>query len=112
MNVGRLPILSRLRQMKILGFISCGLPEIMNLDLVSRYILVRKTKNVSKSTIAHLVPTTFNEEVQIGVVVMALLVSKLYLESGIKLCNHFIIPIILECHNVLHLLPFTGPQCL
>jgi hypothetical protein len=75
MNVCRLPILSRHREMKILGFISSRLPEIMNLDLVARYIIVRKAKNVSKSTIAHLIPTTFNEEVQIGVVVMTLLVS-------------------------------------
>jgi hypothetical protein len=54
MHVCRLPILPRLREMKIFGFISSRLAEIMYLDLVARDIIVRKAKNVSKPTVAPL----------------------------------------------------------
>jgi hypothetical protein len=75
MHVCRLPIFPRLREMKISGFISSRLAEIVDLDLVTRDIIVSETKNVSKPTVAHLIPTAFNVEVQIRIVVWTLLVS-------------------------------------
>jgi hypothetical protein len=61
--------------MKISGFISGRLAEIMDLDLITRNIIVSESKNVSKPTVAHLVPTAFNVEVQIRIVVWTFLVS-------------------------------------
>jgi hypothetical protein len=62
-HVGGLPIFPRLREMKISGFISGRLAEIMDLDLITRDIIVSESKNVSKPMVAHLVPTAFNVEV-------------------------------------------------
>jgi hypothetical protein len=74
-HVGALPIFPGLREMKISGFISGRLAEIMDLDLITRNIIVSESKNVSKPTVAHLVPAAFNVEVQIRIVVWTFLIS-------------------------------------
>jgi hypothetical protein len=105
-----LPKFFRLREMKISGFIFGGLPKIMNFDLITRNVIISESKNVSELTVAHLVPASFYKEVKIRKVVRTFLIGQLDPKSGIKLSNDLIIPIILECHYILHLLSLTGPQ--
>jgi hypothetical protein len=96
--------------MKISGFIFGGLPKIMNFDLITRNVIISESKNVSELTVAHLVPAAFDVEIKIRKVVGTFLIGQLDPKSGIKLSNDLIIPIILECHYILHLLSLTGPQ--
>jgi hypothetical protein len=84
----------------------------MDLDFVSIDILISKSQNVSKPPVAHFIPASFNEKIEIRKVVWTFLISMLNPQSRIKLSNDFIIPIILECHDSLHPLLLTGPQCL
>jgi hypothetical protein len=98
--------------MEIPGFISGGLTKVMNFDLVPKNVLIRETKNVSKPPVAHLVPAAFDIEIKIRKVIGTFLIGQLDPQSGIKLSNDLIIPIILEGHNILHFLPLTGPQSL
>jgi hypothetical protein len=91
-----LPEFTRLRYVKIPGFIIGGLPKIMNFDLVPRDVFIRESKNVSKPPVAHLVPAAFDIEIKIRKVVGTFLIGQLDPKSGIKLSNDLIIPIILE----------------
>jgi hypothetical protein len=76
-HVGGLPIFSRLREMKISGFISGGLAKIMYFDLVTRDVLISEPKNVSEPTVAHLVPAAFDVEIKIRKVVGTFLIGQL-----------------------------------
>jgi hypothetical protein len=84
----------------------------MNLNLVPRNIAIRKSKDVSKPPVAHLISAAFVLEIEIRKVIRTFLISQLDPKGRIELSNNFIIPIILECHNVLHPLPLTCPQSL
>jgi hypothetical protein len=96
--------------MKISGFIFGGLAKIMDFDFVPRNVIVSESKNVSEPTVAHLVLAAFDVKIKIKKVVGTFLIGQLDPKSGIKLSNDLIIPIILECHYILHLLSLTGPQ--
>jgi hypothetical protein len=63
--------------MKVSGFITSRLAEIMNLDLIPGNIIVSESKNVSKPTLAHLVPASLNVEVKIRIVVWTVLIHQL-----------------------------------
>ena len=76
-HVGGLPIFPRLREMKISGFISGRLAEIMDLDLITRNVIVSESKNMSEPTVAHLVPAAFDVEIKIRKVVGTFLIGQL-----------------------------------
>jgi hypothetical protein len=111
-QISGFPIFIKLRDVKILGFIFGGRAKVMDLDFVCRDIRISKSQNVRKPLVAHFIPASFNEKIEIRKVVWTFLINMLNSESRIKLINHFIIPIVLECHDGLHPLSLTGPQCL
>jgi hypothetical protein len=76
-HVGGLPIFSRLREMKISGFIFGRLAEIMDFDLITRNVIVSESKNVSEPTVAHLVSAAFDVEIKIRKVVGTFLIGQL-----------------------------------
>jgi hypothetical protein len=80
----------------------------MNFDLISRYIIIRESQYMSKSSIADLVLAPFNKEVHIRKVVGSFLISMLDPQCGVEFSNNFIVPIKLESHDILHVLVFTG----
>lgn len=111
MHVGSDPIFPFSRDVNYVLFFSSGQPAVMNPKISPSDILISETQNMSKSSVADLVPDPLEIKIHDRVIIsISFLIHPLDPESSIKLRNYFIIPWILHGHYAFQPLGFTSSQ--
>jgi hypothetical protein len=101
MHVGGRPVLSIIRDMNKFSLFPHGQPNVMHTHIAALNICIKEAQNMGKTTITDFVPVTLDEEIHDWVIIpIGFLIYFLYLEGGIKLSYHLVVPGIFHGHNV------------
>jgi hypothetical protein len=101
MHVSGRPELPLIRDMNKFCLFPHGQPNVMHSHVAALNICIREAQNMGKTTITDFVPVTLDEEIHDWVIIpIGFLIYFLYLEGGIKLSYHLVVPGVFHGHNV------------
>ena len=101
MHVGIGPKFSLHRDMNKFSLFPHGQLNVMHSHVAALNICIREAQNMDKTTITDFVPVTLDEEIHDWVIIpIGFLIYFLYLEGGIKLSYHLVVPGVFHGHNI------------